>query len=499
MKYFWGDLHNHCAVSYGQGTPAQALARARQHLDFCTITGHAFWPDMPMDLATQNTIVGMHLGGFAKLQHFWRALLAELAAANQPGRFVTLPSYEWHSMEFGDYNCYAPHHELELIDGPDLATLTRRVAERSHEFFLLPHHCAYVAGFRGTNWKAFDGARSPLVEIYSNHGCGEADDAPFDYYHSMGPRTGESMVRQALASGHRFGFYASTDSHDGYPGHYGHGKVGVASARLDLPSLWDAMRARRTIATTGARIDATLDAGDGGAGEVLRARRKRDLVLAVEGTAPIDAIDLVEGGNGAWRVRRLPVPVIESRFEAGRFKVKIEAGWGRGTTLSQWKVRGEVRQGTLLGIESCFRFSAGSAAASPTESLARNGPRNFLWTATAIPNPAGAMGGTHFNAGGTQAIVLDVRASARTRLVLEVGGLRFDLAVRDLAAGSHARQIAGFGSAALKVHRAVPEREFAWTTRVPRYAPFAREGGFAYARVRQADGQVAWLSPVWFE
>lgn len=54
MKIFWGDLHNHCAVSYGQGTPALALDNARRQLDFCTITGHAFWPDMPMDLAAQN-------------------------------------------------------------------------------------------------------------------------------------------------------------------------------------------------------------------------------------------------------------------------------------------------------------------------------------------------------------------------------------------------------------------------------------------------------------
>lgn len=498
MKTYWGDLHNHCAVSYGQGTPAQALARARQHLDFCTITGHAFWPDMPMDLVTQNTIVGMHLGGFAKLQRFWRSLLAELKATNEPGRFVTLPSYEWHSMAFGDYNCYAPHYDLELIDGHDLKTLTRRVAARSKEFFLLPHHCAYVPGFRGTNWKAFDGQRSPLVEIYSNHGCGEADDAPYDYYHSMGPRTSESMIRQALASGHCFGFYASTDSHDGYPGHYGHGKVGVMTSRLELPSLWAAMRARRTIATTGARIVASLDAGDGGIGDVVAAGKKRDLSLTLEGTAPIDSIELVEGGKGAWRVRKLPVPAIESRFEAGRFKIKIEAGWGRGTALSHWKVKGKLRDGTLHGIEPCFRFSAASSAAAPTETISRTA-RDFNWTATAIPNPAGAMGGTHFNAGGTQAIVLDITGSARTRLVLEADGLRFDLSLKELSQGSHARQVSGFGSAALKVHRAVPEREFAWSTQVKDYKPFTREGGFAYMRIRQADGHAAWLSPVWFE
>ena len=99
MPWYWGDLHSHCAVSYGRGTPALALAQAAEHLDFCTITGHAFWPDMPMDLTRHDAIIGMHLGGFAKLQHFWPDLQKQLGEANRPGRFVTLPSYEWHSWQ----------------------------------------------------------------------------------------------------------------------------------------------------------------------------------------------------------------------------------------------------------------------------------------------------------------------------------------------------------------------------------------------------------------
>ena len=81
MSLYCGDLHNHCAVSYGDGTPERALYNARQHLDFCTITGHAFWPDMPMDLARNNKGGGIHMGGFAKLQHFWPQLRLQQSAA----------------------------------------------------------------------------------------------------------------------------------------------------------------------------------------------------------------------------------------------------------------------------------------------------------------------------------------------------------------------------------------------------------------------------------
>ena len=46
MQVYWGDLHNHCDITYGYGSQANALARAADHLDFCAITGHAMWPDI---------------------------------------------------------------------------------------------------------------------------------------------------------------------------------------------------------------------------------------------------------------------------------------------------------------------------------------------------------------------------------------------------------------------------------------------------------------------
>ena len=45
-KIFWGDLHSHCAISYGEGSLENAIKRASQQLDFCSVTGHAFWPDI---------------------------------------------------------------------------------------------------------------------------------------------------------------------------------------------------------------------------------------------------------------------------------------------------------------------------------------------------------------------------------------------------------------------------------------------------------------------
>lgn len=121
-----------------------------------------------------------------------------------------------------------------------MKTLSHKIQRREMEFMLLPHHCGYLRGHLGTNWAEFDDQRSPLVEIYSNHGSSEGAEAPYDYYHSMGPRVGVSLVRTGLQAGHRFGFIASTDSHDAYPGHYGHDLVGVWAEKLDQQTLWRA-------------------------------------------------------------------------------------------------------------------------------------------------------------------------------------------------------------------------------------------------------------------
>ncbi len=500
MKTYWGDIHNHCAVSYGHGTPQRVLNNARQHLDFVSITGHAFWPDMPTDIRRHNKTILYHLGGFAKLQQYWSDLLKEMEAADQPGEFVTLPSYEWHSREFGDYNAYFNAHQVPLIDGPDLATLAARLAEQPAPFMLMPHHCGYSKGHRGLNWDAFIPEVTPLIEIYSNHGCGEADDAAYDYHHSMGPRVGGSMVRRGLLAGHRFGFSAGTDSHDGYPGHYGHGRIGVVAEKLDLPSIWAGLVNRRTIASTGARFGVDFRLGSGDIGQVVAREQNMPLALAIEGTAPIERVDLVEGAEGNCRVRRLAGPDLDFAFKPGRYKVKVECGWGREKQRSDWVVDCRVSGGQLRGLDRCFRHSVYSMdETESTEQILEQAAGGVRWRARALANPSGMVGGTHFNAGGTQAVVLDIEAGESCRLRVRTGNVDLDLSLEDLALESVGRKIYGFGSPAIKVNRAVPERAFSFRHAESYQPPGGAEKGFVYARVIQSDGQMAWISPIWYE
>ena len=60
MELFWGDLHNHCGISYGFGSLENALEDARTHLDFCCVTGHAMWPDMYERVPETMFVVDFH-------------------------------------------------------------------------------------------------------------------------------------------------------------------------------------------------------------------------------------------------------------------------------------------------------------------------------------------------------------------------------------------------------------------------------------------------------
>ena len=42
MKLLFGDIHDHCGISYGYGSLENALKNALSHLDFVAVTGHAF-------------------------------------------------------------------------------------------------------------------------------------------------------------------------------------------------------------------------------------------------------------------------------------------------------------------------------------------------------------------------------------------------------------------------------------------------------------------------
>jgi hypothetical protein len=496
---FWGDLHAHCAVSYGFGTAERALANGEGHLDFCSVTGHAFWPDMPTDLERNDATMLKHLGGFAKLQRFWPALLAAADAATAAGRIVTLPSYEWHSMRYGDHNVYAAAPELALLDADTPAGLEAAQRAAGADPLVLPHHIGYAAGWRGIDWGTFDARRSPVLEVFSSHGASEADDAPFPYGENMGFRHGPSTARAGLMAGHRFGFQAGTDSHDGYPGHYGHGRVGVVADRLGRAELVDALRARRTIASTGPNVEVEFELDGAGIGQAVRRRDAMRLHLALRATDTVARLELIEGDADGWRVRPLPTVPASSRFEPGRHRVRVETGWGRHGTIASWNVEARVRGGRLIGATPYFRYAGhGNDEPEPTERMLETSEEHAAWRCRSRAVPSGGLGGTHHAAGGPQTVLLDLDGDADTVLTVRSEAGTIAATLPQLTTASQGRFVGGLATPAIVVQRAAPEREWSLVHDLE-VRPPSGDHAFVYLRALQADGQAVWVSPVFLD
>jgi len=495
LNLYWGDIHNHCAISYGHGSLARALTLARQQLDFVSVTGHAFWPDMPTDRARHARTIDIHTMGFERLHAGWDRVLTTMRDNNQEGEFVVFPSYEWHSLAHGDHHVLYRDIDGALIGGDTLPDVRTALARQGNPFILVPHHIGYARGVRGTNWDTYAPNHSPIVEIYSLHGCSESDEAPYPMLHTMGPRDARSTAREGLERGYRFGLVASTDQHSGYPGSYGDGRLAVYAPDLSRGAIWDALLARRTYAVTGDKIEAAFSVNGEPLGGVTTGSR-REIEFSAAGSDFWDHAELLKNGR-LWR-RWAPVPsprAIPPRKNT-RMKLRIEWGWARAEPPMSWDLRLSLDGGAISGVETCFRGEPvlrhdqveGIEETIP-HALLERGESHVAWRSTTTGNYS-----TRHPT--TQAIILTLDAPPSARVTLHGSGLDCTHSLSDLLGGSRVHMTAGFASPAVRLHRVVPERDYTLHRVVVDPAP-RRETDYYYVRLAQRNAQCAWLSPVW--
>jgi hypothetical protein len=496
-QLYWGDLHSHCSISYGHGTVAQALARAQQQLDFCSVTGHAFWPDMPTDRSVYAEIIDYHREGFARLARNWDQLLIQQVDASEDGRFVVLPSYEWHSCQFGDHNVYAPGPELALQDAPDLPTL-REWAGRNNSL-LIPHHIGYKAGYRGINWRHFNADRSPFVEIFSLHGCSESETAPYPMLHDMGPRDTGSTAEAGWRMGHRFGIIGSTDHHSGYPGSHGDGRMGVFATSLTRDALWEAFLARRVFAATGDKIDARLFVDDAWIGSEIQQPGRRHLRLEVHGCDTLDRVEVLK--NGRVLRRFFPECAVISETPQ-RYRLRLTWGWGRKEQPVGWQAALNLSEGTIHQVDSCF---SGPPVVAPVKQvgdreipdeddlpheLLETTPHSCVWRSVTIGNPT-------MRHETTQALSLEIEAPLSAQLTLEINGQKYVHQLEELLRQGQSHFLRGWLSEAVRVGPLVPVAECRLQAEFDDQPE--QEVDLYRLRAAQTNGQWVWLTPIWAE
>jgi hypothetical protein len=315
----------HSAVSDGTGPPDEIIARAyARGLDFAVLTDHDYVIGARMMLSEHDEIQW--------LTDFFDA---------RPD-FVAIHGYEWTTLPYprgaGHKNVYfRGHGPVPLIGSrrkaPSTKALQRALAEEA--VFTAPHH----TGWTGTDWERADPRIQRHVEIVSVHGAFE--DPRTQPIPTRAAKQGMFAV-DGLKRGNRFGFIGGSDAHGILWHHgvgrrmdpWGHGLTGVIVDRRARTEVWDALYARRTFATSGARMTIVTSLEGVAQGGAVTTSSPITLKWHGLGSMPIEELAVVRDGvivhrmavgdhetDGRWT---------DSSVTPGRhsYYVRIQQGFG---------------------------------------------------------------------------------------------------------------------------------------------------------------------------
>lgn len=484
----FGDIHNHNAMGYGVGSLERSIDIARRHLDFFAFTGHAIWHDLvPMEGGRE----AHWLEGFRRLEEGWPKVQNLIEDANRAPEFSAFLGYEWHSSMYGDQCVVFPEDHRPLYK-PDTVSALRTFC-REENALMIPHHLAYPKGHRGVNWDVFDPCCTPVVEIFSEHGNSEDDRGAFPFFnHSMGGRETTNTVQHALARGLRFGFVASSDSHNGFPGAYGEGIMAALVTENSRAAILEAIRARRTYALTGDRIEIAFGVDGANMGASIEPRPRAEVSFDVAGRDEMDVVEVISGGRIVHRAfPELPASRGEAFSEP--VQLRLEWGWGPWGDLAlertcDWEIEIRVSGGRLDRVFPCLQ-------SGPFDEDRRHDIRRVGEDRVAITSYTSRRGAYRGNP--NQSVILEMTGAAATEMTVSLSQPVAQSATTTLGALFAASENYFTGP--------FPKESYQWHRLVPQAASrvagkcsveFEGETGHVYLRARQANGHMAWVSPV---
>lgn len=313
-RTYWGDLHSHGRFSWdGVGSDNFNYARYISGLDFYSMTDHALEPvdGRPKGLSATT----------------WKEYQALTDAFHDPPRFVTLHAYECSfKTPWGHHNVYFRDRPGSLFTPTETTLPALWETLTAGEALTIPHHTGKFP--KDITFTPQNELLRRNFEIYSAHGLSELYDPehPLAFERSLFTARSKSLrqpsyFQDVLAAGLRFSAIASSDDHRGQPGKPHYGLVAVRAPRLSREAIFDGLFARRTYATTGAKILLDFEASGipmGGSG--IRKSPLQIRVAAV-GTDQIDEVTIVAYPNGVGKFHR----VMSWNPGSSRFEGHVEA------------------------------------------------------------------------------------------------------------------------------------------------------------------------------
>jgi len=487
---YFGDLHNHSEVGYARGSLVRAFEIARNHLDFLGFTPHGYWHDIGR---YENNIEKKWLDGFEVTKRRWPEVLAMVRKYDDPGRFVAIAGFEWHSTSLGDYHILFPTLDAEYVRFDDLRAFQRFAKDRGA--IMIPHHPANRLGHRGADFAHLDPDVSPVLEIYSEWGNAEHDRAPYPYIrHTEGGRWTKNTLHHLLARGHRPGVVASTDDHLGCPGGYREGLAAVLAKDLTRDAIFDAIRNRRTYAVTGDRIGLDFQVNGRLMGQEIPYTKQRELSVSVTGWDQLDRVEILKNNKVIHRdfpMDREPTARSWDRPVLLRF----EYGWGPWpaldmTRICDWDIDIRLEGGVLEQFQTCFQ--SGPLDEMRRDRIAGRSEKHLrVRSFTALRQ--------QFEDISTKGVVLKVRATPDTRVTISLRSptkVSLSQTFGQLAESGEMLFTGDFPKESAMLHRLVFADHYQTSYKVTDEDE-SQHPTWYYLRAVQANNQLAWSSPIW--
>ncbi len=493
LNIYFGDLHNHNSVGYAKGSLQRSFDIARSHLDFYALTPHSQWHDISIMEGNRQLYWEK---GFKKTKDQWEDVQQIVKEYHDPGSFVTFSGFEWHSSFYGDYCLISKEDDLPLNIFSDIGLLKKYA--RDNGALIIPHHPGYLQGRRGANFSYLDTNISPVLEIYSEHGNAESVDGPWPYIrHSMGGRWGKNTLQNALALGHRIGVIASSDDHLGYPGAYGEGLAAVLAEDLTRELIFDAIKNRRAYAVSGDRIKLDFRLNDHYMGEQIPFTSRRNITVDVSGWDKIDRIEVLK--NNHVIKRQFPV---DNHTQSSSWDqpvlLRIEMGWGPWSDLNlsricDWEAKIKITDGKLIDVYPCFQ----SGPFSETKRNRIMDKTEYGFNLTTYTSRKQA-----FMENPTNAVVLRISGSPKTKVELTLKKpveMKVSKSLEELAENNSVFFTGAFPAESFVFHSVVFSDNYSTRLEFTDTVSSQNEVNWYYIRVIQANGQMAWSSPIWVE
>jgi hypothetical protein len=492
MNIYWGDIHNHGEVGYAKGSLERAYDIAHSHLDFFCFTGHSQWHDMPKMPQDKHL---KWVRGFEVMKNNWDKVKRLAGEHHQGGKFVPFIGYEWHSSSCGDVCIIFPDDNAELAYMDDIKKFQKLA--RDAGAILVPHHPAYLQGWRGQNWSVLDPGVSPVVEIFSEHGNAESDLSPHRYIrHSMGGRFTQNTLQWLWEQDVKVGVVASTDDHLGYPGAYGEGLAAVHAESLSRQSILKAIKSRRTYGVSADRIELDFRLNGHWMGESIPATATRNICVKVKGKDVIDRIELLRNNRVIHRDHPIDHQVGQSNWDKP-ILCRIEFGWGPWGDLNMaricdWKFAVTINGGRILSATPCFQ-------SGPFDEDRRNRLTMIDGKRCEVVSYTSRLQAYQERA--TNSIILEIQGSPGTKMaiaVIEPTQMEFTKPLAELAESSDVKFTGPFTSESVLIHRIAFAENYQTEFELTDTRKIDKTDWY-YVRVVQSNGSLAWSSPIWVE